>query len=144
MQFTNTAINPSASAESRDESVTDSLKTGTGEFVVTSSSVHLDRLPGAEDAMVSALLENKTMGFDLSTEILMDVEVRKTPAEWQAHFLSLHTSADDINFQSQGHVKPWFGDFMHPGVKHKSKIGLEGALYNSLLCCRGHGPAIES
>lgn len=66
--------------------------------------------------MVSALLENRTMLPAASTPWLMGVEVHKTPAEWQEEYLRLYAGEDDMNFQSSGHVSPWFGDFMEPGA----------------------------
>ena len=66
--------------------------------------------------MVSALLENRSLSPAPSTPWLMDVEVRKSPAQWQEEYLRLYTGDEDINFQSSGHVSPWFGDFMEPGT----------------------------
>ena len=66
--------------------------------------------------MVSALLENRPLTPVPTTPWLMDIEVRKSPAEWQEAYLRLQTGDEDINFQSAGHVSPWFGDFMEHGV----------------------------
>jgi hypothetical protein len=73
------------------------------------------RISEAAD-MISTLLENRTLAAEPSTAWLMGLEVHKTPAEWQAEYLRLHEGGEDINFQSSGHVSPWFGDFMKPGA----------------------------
>jgi hypothetical protein len=66
--------------------------------------------------MISTLLQNRSLSPDPSTVRLMDLEVHKSPAEWQTEYLRLYDGGEDINFQSSGNVSKWFGDFMKPGA----------------------------
>lgn len=70
----------------------------------------------APDAL-QVYLDSMVASSDATTSWLMDVEVERTPVEWQAEYLRLHTGSEDINFQSSGHVSAWSGDFMKQGAE---------------------------
>jgi hypothetical protein len=97
------------------------------------------RISEAAD-MISTLLQNRSLSPDPSTPLLMDLEVHKTPSEWQTEYLRLYDGGEDINFQSSGNVSKWFGDFMKPGATLYSLCFItEVVHYGALTMCDVEG-----